>query len=208
MNKGYTKRWRGIEEWEWYKTPHMAHFFMHIVGKANHKDGKWQGVDVERGQLITGRKQLAIGTGLSEQTVRTCLERLKSTSEITIKVTNKFSIITVVGYEKYQTKEESPTSTSTSYLTNNQPTTNQQLTTNKKVKNDKNEKNTNSDLEKEIVKWLSRHEKKYPQGYMLWLRKEYDSVLDRAWRKAKNSAVVNSPSDLVELCKFLQSQGK
>jgi hypothetical protein len=140
MNRGYIKQWRKIKEWEWYRTPHMVHFFGHIVREANHKDGRWQGVDVKRGQIICGRKQLALDTGLSEQIVRTCIERLKSTSEITIRATNKFSIITIVKYEDYQPNEKVLTSTSTSELTNNQPTINQQITTNKNDNNGKNDK--------------------------------------------------------------------
>lgn len=97
---------------------------------ANWEDGEWQGMIVKRGQLVTGRKALAAQTGLSEQTVRTSLNRLKSTNEITIASTNKFSVITIVNYGKFQDIPEMPTSTSTSNLTSGQPATNQQLTTN------------------------------------------------------------------------------
>ena len=97
---------------------------------ANWEDGEWQGMIVKRGQLVTGRKALAAQTGLSEQTVRTSLNRLKSTNEITIASTNKFSVITIVNYGKFQDVPEMPTSTLTSNLTSGQPATNQQLTTN------------------------------------------------------------------------------
>jgi hypothetical protein len=65
------------------------------------------------------------------------------TNEITIKVTNRFSIITICKYDFYQSsKSESNqqnNNESTTVATNHQPTTNQQLTTNNKNKNNKEE---------------------------------------------------------------------
>ena len=107
---------------------------MNLLLMANWTDSEWQGMTIERGQLVTGRKALAAQTGLSEQTVRTSLNRLKSTNEITIASTNKFSVITIVNYGKFQDVPEMPTSTLTSNLTNNQPAANQQLTTNEQEK--------------------------------------------------------------------------
>lgn len=103
---------------------------MNLLLMANWTDSEWQGMTIKRGQLATGRKALAAQTGLSEQTVRTSLNHLKSTGEITITSTNKFSLITIVNYGKFQDVPEMLTSTSTNSLTNDQPATNQQLTTN------------------------------------------------------------------------------
>lgn len=107
---------------------------MNLLLMANWTDSVWQGMTIKRGQLVTGRKALAVQTGLSEQTVRTSLNRLKSTNEITIASTNKFSVITIVNYGKFQDISEMLTSTSTNNPTNDQPATNQQLTTNKQEK--------------------------------------------------------------------------
>jgi uncharacterized phage protein (TIGR02220 family) len=130
-DQGWVCFYRKIKTWEWYSTPNMLHILFHLIVSANHKDGKWQGVDVKRGQLITGRKAISVDTGISEQSVRTCLTRLERTGEITQKSTNKFSIITVCNYDDYQT-QENPTN---QQLTSNQPATNQQLTTNNNVNN-------------------------------------------------------------------------
>ena len=43
---------------------------------------------------------------MSEQSIRTSIEHLKSTNEITIKSTNKFSIITIENWGKYQLNDE------------------------------------------------------------------------------------------------------
>lgn len=102
MKNGWIKLHRKITEWEWYKDLATSKLFIHLVIMANHEDKSWQGVEVKRGQLITGRKALSEETGLSEQQIRTSLTKLKSTSEITINSTNKYTTVTVCEYETYQ----------------------------------------------------------------------------------------------------------
>lgn len=137
MHRGYIKLWRKIEEWTWFHDVRMVGFFIHLLIRANHKDTTYQGFSVPRGSLVCGRNSLSKATKLSAQSIRSCIKRLKSTNEITIQSTNKFSIICIVNYEEYQEKS---TIKSTSKVTNNQPATNQQLTTSKECKNEKNEK--------------------------------------------------------------------
>jgi biotin operon repressor len=120
INGGWVKNYRKIEDWEWYTTPNMAHIYQHLIRRANHQDGKWRGVDIKKGQLVTGRLAIAEQTGVSQQSVRTCLKRLEDTGEIIVKSTNKFSIITISKYEEYQSEEKM----SNQQSTNNQPTTN------------------------------------------------------------------------------------
>jgi len=133
---GWVKIHRKLTDWEWFTERHMARLFLYLLLSANHKPKKWRGTMVGVGQLITGRKALALKTGVSEQSIRTCLARFVSTGEITIKSTNKYSIITICNYSTYQIVENGINQ----QLTSNQPTTNQQSTTNKKVKNVKKEK--------------------------------------------------------------------
>lgn len=141
---GHIKLERKILEWEWYKHPNVCRLFIHLLLTANHKDGKWQGITVKRGQVIAGRIELAADLALSEQNVRTALDKLKLTNEITIKSTKQYSIITICKYDSYQSFKDKDnqqiTNELTNELTNNQPTTNQQLTTNNNVNNDNNEK--------------------------------------------------------------------
>lgn len=123
-SEGWTKRHRKVEKWEWYKNSHMVHLFGHLIGKAAHKPEKWQGQIIERGQLITGIFTLHKQTGISIQIIRTCLDRLVRTGEITRKSTNRYSIITICNYADYQNQDEAPQQTTNNQLTNNQQTTN------------------------------------------------------------------------------------
>jgi hypothetical protein len=112
-----------------------------------------KGIHINRGQLVTNRKELSERTGISEQSVRTCLDRLKSTSEITTKSTNKYTVVTLCNYDYYQGKKsetnQQNNQQTNQQLTNNQPATNQQdLENTSKIngcrtpKNRKNRKNS------------------------------------------------------------------
>ena len=140
MGVGWIKLYRKLEKWEWYLDSHMVHLFIHMMFKANRETKQWQGITIERGQFISGRKTLSTETGISEQTIRTCIKRLKSTNELTNKTTNKYTVFTVVNYDLYQSKEEDNQQTN-QQLTSNQPTTNQQPTTTKEYKEVKNKRN-------------------------------------------------------------------
>jgi hypothetical protein len=116
---------------------------MWILGNATSKKMSYivggQQLELLPGQIIIGRKRLAEELGMSEQSTRTCLKLLKNFGNLTIKSTNKYSVLTVVNWESYQ----SGSSKLTNKPTSNQPATNQQLTTKQEYKNIKNIKNTN-----------------------------------------------------------------
>ena len=160
MNEGWIKLHRRFLEWEWFDNSDMIKLFVYFLLKANHKGKNWKGIKVERGQLITGRKKLAFELKMSEQKIRTCIERLKSTSEITTKPTNKYSIITVTNYDNYNiknnTKQPTKQPDNNQPATNKQPTNNQQVTTNKNEENDKNEK------KKEYLAIFNKARRLYP----------------------------------------------
>lgn len=132
---GYIKLHRSLLDWGWHDDPTTGWLFVNLLLMANFSPSEWQGVKIERGQLLTGRKALSIQTGLSEQMIRTSLKHLKTTGEITIKSTNKFSLITLVNYEKFQSDADELTSK----LTSIQPAANQQLTTTEEEKEEKEE---------------------------------------------------------------------
>lgn len=131
----WIKLHRKIVEWGWYGDPNTKAVFLHLLLTANIKETEFRGVKILPGQTVIGRKALAETLGMSEQSVRTSLNHLKSTNEITITSTNRFSVVTVVNWESYQLCGDEVTNKSTNKPTNNQPTTNQQLTTPKEYKN-------------------------------------------------------------------------
>ena len=141
---GYIQIDRKILKWEWYQDVKVFHLFLYFILRANWEDGRWKGIDVKRGQLITGRLQLSKDTGLSEREIRTCLEKLKTTGEVTIKTTSKYSIVTICKYDVYQNKYDNTDQRKDQQLdqpkTNERPTTDQQPTTNNNsINNNKEE---------------------------------------------------------------------
>jgi hypothetical protein len=136
MDNGFIKLHRKLIEWEWFADSKTFHVFMYLLLDANHTEKKWRGITVERGQTLTGRIKISEATGVSQQSVRTALSNLCSTDEITIQSTNRFSIITICNYDKYQSLVNSTNQPDNQQLTNSQPATNQQPTTNKNEKKD------------------------------------------------------------------------
>ncbi len=135
---GFIKLNRNMLSWRWYHDMITFKVFVHLLFKANFKDGEFEKHTIRRGQLVTGRKALSKELEISEQSIRTALEHLKSTNEITITPTSKYSIITINSYDKYQNVDQHINQRST----NNQPTANQQVTSNQPQykKNKKNKK--------------------------------------------------------------------
>ena len=149
---GWIKLWRQFTYWEWYSDLYVKSVFLHLLISANHKDGNWRGMPVFKGQFVTSLEHLSNELHLSVQQVRTALNKLKSTNEITIKSTNKFSVITICKYDDYQgettTNQQAEQQTNNKQITNNQQTNNKQSTTNNNDKNIKNEKKDNNVAEK------------------------------------------------------------
>ena len=127
---GYIKTFRKMLDWEWYKDIPVRILFEHCLLKANFKPKKWQGIIIEVGSFVTSFDNLAFETGLTVQQVRTALNKLKSTGEVTSKSTSRYSIITIKNWNDYQ---ESNTQDN-KQITNNQQTNNKQITTTKESK--------------------------------------------------------------------------
>lgn len=98
----WVRLYQKFQEWEWYTKSEMVHLFIHLLLTANVSDKRVKGVIIKRGQTMTSLKKLMDETGISGQTVRTCLDRLERTNEIEQKTNNQYRIITITNYDKYQ----------------------------------------------------------------------------------------------------------
>ena len=128
---------RKMLKWEWYQDTNTVRLFIHLLLMANWEEKKWQGVEIKRGQFITSLSKLSQQTDLTIQQVKTCIKRLISTNEITKVSNNKYTVITIKKYDKYQDLNK--------YL--NKRITNEQQTNNKRItttENNKNIKNNNN----------------------------------------------------------------
>jgi DNA-binding transcriptional MerR regulator len=199
---GWIKIHRKFLEWEWFNKSEAVHLFMYMLLKANHKDGKWQGIEVKRGQFISSLGNISNATGISIQTIRTILKKLEKTNEIELKSTSQFTIVTISKYDCYQEQNDETNKP----LTNNQQATNKQLTTNKNDKKERmlfivpslqevsaycQERNNNVDSQK----FFDFYESK---GWMVGKNKMKDwKAAVRTWEDKSKSNQVEEPKELL-----------
>lgn len=101
---GHIKINRKIMDWEWWYDEPVFRLWITILLLANWEDKEWRGIHIPRGSFYTSLDSLSKKTGLSRQEVRTALEKLKATHNITQQSTHHGTLITVVKYGDYQSK--------------------------------------------------------------------------------------------------------
>lgn len=103
---GFIKIHRQIFEWPWYIDINTFRLFIHMILKANWKEGRFRDTTVPRGSFVSSVAKLAEETGLTNDEVRTAISHLIRTKEITKQSTNKYTVFTVVNYALYQDNPE------------------------------------------------------------------------------------------------------
>lgn len=127
--EGWIKLHRKTLNWEWYDDTNTFRLFLHLLLKANHKARNYRGTMIQEGQLVTGQDVLAKELKMTRRQIRTSLNKLKMTNEVTIKTSSKGSLIQIVNWKKHQLMSKE--------VSEGSPTDDQQVTTNKNVKKEK-----------------------------------------------------------------------
>ena len=209
--EGWICLYRKILDWQWYSDKNVRLVFIHLLLKANHKKRKWQNIEIEKGQLITSYGNLATEIGITTQQIRTALNKLKSTGEITIKATNKYTLINIENYGFYQSTEQEnnkqDNTQNNNQITNNQQTNNKQITTN----NNETIKQCNNNKLNKFNLLISGKEKcfedeKLNTSFVEWLnykkqRKEKytDIGLQKLITQINNQLKIHTSSEIIEL---------
>jgi len=119
---GWVQLHRKLLENPVFKNPKLLQTFLYCLLKATHTEREQLVGDtivkLQPGQMATGRRALSQATGLTEQNIRTALDKLKKLGILTSKPTTKYSIISITNWDSYQQTNQQ--------VTNNQPTSNQQ----------------------------------------------------------------------------------
>jgi hypothetical protein len=102
---GWIKIHRKILEWEWYSDTNTFRLFMHLLLTATHKEISFRNKKLKAGSLVTSLTKLSEETGLTKREVRTALEKLKTTHEVTHQTTHQNSIITIENWNLYQAND-------------------------------------------------------------------------------------------------------
>ena len=110
---------RNILEWRWYKDQNTKALFIHLLLKANIKPHGFREITIQRGELATSYATLAAETGLSIRNIRTALEHLQQTGEVTVKRHARFTVISIPQYDLYQSQVTGNRQASDSQVTGN-----------------------------------------------------------------------------------------
>jgi hypothetical protein len=109
MNRGYVRLWRKSLDAGWIRSHKLWAFWTYCLLKASHKEFDaivgLQVVHLMPGQFVFGLRVASKETGLSVREIRTILDFLRKAENLTIKTTNKFSIITIINWPTYQSTE-------------------------------------------------------------------------------------------------------
>lgn len=102
QENGWIKLHRSILKWEWYDDVNTKAVFLHLLLTVNIEDRTWHGVEIKRGSTMTSYAKLAKETNLTVREVRTAIEHLESTGEVTRSKHAKYTVISVKNYCNYQ----------------------------------------------------------------------------------------------------------
>lgn len=108
MDDGFIKLHRQILKWEWWKDANTRAVFLWLLLNAQWKDNTFRGICIPKGGVLTSRRKIAKECMLSERNVRTALEHLQETGEISIETTRHYSIIKIEKWGEYQLTETDP----------------------------------------------------------------------------------------------------
>lgn len=100
--EGYVMIDRNILDWKWWQKHNTLIVFLWLLLKANFHESFFGGIKIERGQVATSIENICNHNKLTRQEVKTALEHLKTTGEITTTRHSSFLVITIVNYSDYQ----------------------------------------------------------------------------------------------------------
>ena len=127
MQRGYVKLWRKSIEGGWLSNSKLWVFWCWCLMKASYKEYDlivgFQKIHLMPGDFIFGRKKTAKELKQTERSIRTCVDFLKTSGNLTIKTTNKFSVISIVNWNTYQSEENINDHQNDQPLTNKRPAT-------------------------------------------------------------------------------------
>lgn len=178
----YIKVFRSFLQWERYDEEKTMRVFLHLLLTANHQDKKRRWQLIKRWQILTSHWHLAKELRYTIQNVRTVLNNLKSTWEINVESTNKNTMITLINYEKYQQRDDKPTTKPTigQQAPNEQPTTNN---------NEKNERMNNIYIHRNS-KNIITHKK---------ITTDIEKAINKAWRNYTDDEIIRGIDNYAQI---------
>jgi hypothetical protein len=182
MNRGYVKLWRKSLDAGWIKNHKLWAFWTWCLMKATYKEYDQvvgcQSIHLMPGDFVFGRKAASVELNMTEQEIRTAVDSMRKRQNITIKSTNKFSIISIVNWEIYQQTEIEINQQGNEPLTSKQPATNHKQEV-KEYKNKRSNIFIVPSLEEITAYCTERHNSVNAQSFI-------DHYTSNGWKVGKN----------------------
>lgn len=99
---GYVKVDRKMLESDLIHEPVTFTVFMYLLLSANYCEGKYSGQQIHRGESVVSYPRIASATGVTERQARTALSKLVKSGRVSVRRYPKFSVVTLLNYDKYQ----------------------------------------------------------------------------------------------------------
>ena len=103
---GYITLDRQILKWGWYHRVNVTRVFIHLLLIANWEDDNFELATIKRGECVRSLETLAREVSLSIRQVRDAINVMIKTHELSRRVSHGINIITILNYDKYQTKQK------------------------------------------------------------------------------------------------------
>lgn len=168
----YIKLYRSLLDWEWYKNINTKVLFIHMLLKANWKDGRFEGQVIPRGSFVSSLAKLSEETDLTIREVRTAISHLEKSGEVTSKRHSKYSVFTIKNYDCFQSSDNQ--------TTNNRHSDDILTTTIEEYKEVKKERNNNTMCKTEALELFEQLWKMYPnkKGKAQVSKKDKEKLLE------------------------------
>ena len=126
-NKGWTKLYRAqFTHWISKKPFCDGYAWTYLYNQANHKKGmvnlRNEYIEVKRGQFITSKKKLIKFFGWTRRHLENFLTALEKDQMLTYRMTHRFTVITIVNYEVFQSDNTKDDTQNDRQMTHRRPT--------------------------------------------------------------------------------------
>ena len=133
--EGWVSIHRKIMESSWFNKSDYVHLWLYLLLKANYQDKEIyignEKVLVKRGELLTSRNKLSEVVHVQESKIYRILKCFENEHQIEQRKTKKYTVISIVNYDKYQKNEQ----VVEQQMNNKRTTDEQSMNTNNNINN-------------------------------------------------------------------------